>query len=224
MLCQGDFGNGSEKEVNSMRVILILAEQVYCSWLGTFTRDSCKRFAASATLSPWKEFSISGTNWSQPILQPAHISKGKSSVTPEEWKERLVDLKWLRRFNESVEKRKARVYHDRVYQLLVTHPAESMRRVKGELKRPEKEIKEWMQAVKEVWVDPIAPPPSKIKFDTETARPDAEIAREIQERADYLAEEAMKKATRTAKEEKVLQQRRDFSKENVRKRKLELVE
>lgn len=224
MLCLGDFGDGSEEQVNSMRVILVLAEQVYCSWLGCFTRDALKRFTASATLSPWKEFSISGTNWSQPILQAAHVSKGKSTITPEEKKERQVDLKWLRRFQESVERKKARVYHDRVYQLLVTQPVEKMRREKGPNKRPEKEIKEWQKAVKEVWADRLAPSPSKIKFETHTARPEADIAREIQARAEFLEKEAAKKASLTEKEEAALQKRRDFSKENVRKRKLELEE
>lgn len=83
--------------MNSARVVCLLAEQVYGSWLRTFTAESMRRFGRSATLSPWSTSEIRPTNWSQPILQGAHLAKGMSPQNPQEFRQRKVDMKWALR-------------------------------------------------------------------------------------------------------------------------------
>ncbi|KAM0717181.1 hypothetical protein Q7P37_007033 [Cladosporium fusiforme] len=121
-------GKHREEEVNSMRIVCLLAEQVYSSWLCTFTAESKRRFERSATLSPWSASEIRPTNWSQPILQGAHLAKGPSPLNPEEFRQRKVDMKWVLIDQETVEQRRARVLHQVAYNHVVHRPVELMRK------------------------------------------------------------------------------------------------
>lgn len=197
-----------------MRVVCILAEQVYCGWLRTFTADSIRRFSKSAGLSPWSgsAIEIRPTNWSQPILQAAHLTKGPSPVTPEEHRQRLVDLKWLRKFQETVEQREARVLHETAYKWIVTRPVESMRRSQV----PESEVRRYMNVANEV-VNSFAPPKSAYKFETATRVPEKRAAEEMARNM-----RLSKKRLYSAVEEKSLRDRRDDRKQDAKRRKDEL--
>jgi hypothetical protein len=87
-----------------------------------------RRFSRSATLSPWTESEICGTNWSQPILQSAHMSKDSSPVDPKQLRKRKADLAWQWRSNATVEQYNARVLHECAYRHIIRRPVEGLRK------------------------------------------------------------------------------------------------
>lgn len=196
-----------------MRQVCLLAEQVYSSWLRTFTNESMRRFARSATLSPWTESEIRPTNWSQPILQSAHLSKNRSPTDPKELRQRKVDLEYLRREIETVEQRNARILHEHAYRHIVRFPVDEMRRARIS----EHEVTAWRHAANSV-VNLFAPSKKAIDFETATERPLSIRMAEREQREQMLAG----KIDRSAKRAFELDVRRDtYSKEVEKRRKLQ---
>jgi hypothetical protein len=196
-----------------LRQFCLLAEQLYSSWLRTFTKDSIRRFSRSATLSPWNESEIRPTNWSQPILQSAHISTERSPVDPKEFRQRKVDREYLRRENETVEQRNARTLHERAYRLVVRFPVEEMRNTRIS----EREVIAFRRAANQV-LNLFAPSKKAHNFETATERPLAVRAAEKAHREKVVAE----KKNRGVKRVLELEARRDRnSKEVAKRRKLQ---
>jgi hypothetical protein len=196
-----------------LRQVCLLAEQLYSSWLRTFTKDSIRRFSRSATLSPWNESEIRPTNWSQPILQSAHISTERSPVDPKEFRQRRVDREYLRRENETVEQRNARTLHERAYRLVVRFPVEEMRNTRIS----EREVIAFRRAANQV-LNLFAPSKKAHNFETATERP---LAVRAAKKA-HIEKVVAEKKNRGVKRVLELEARRDRnSKEVAKRRKLQ---
>lgn len=192
-----------------MRQVCLLAEQVYSSWLRTFTEKSMRRFSRSATLSPWTVSEIRPTNWSQPILQSAHLSTGRSSIDPKEFRQRKVDMEYLRRENETVEQRNARTLRQYAYTHIVRLPVDAMRKDRIS----EQEVIAFRRAANQV-LNLFAPSKKGLEFETATERPAAVRAAERERREKLLAD----KSNRSAQKALELESRRDTFAQSVAKR------
>lgn len=172
-----------------------------------------RRFSRSATLSPWLESEIRGTNWSQPILQSAHVTKDASPLDPKELRQRNADLTWQRRNNATVEQYNARVLHDRAYRLIIRESAEEMRKAR----KSEREVAAWRNAANAV-LKLFAPVKKAKDFETVTERPLSVRTAERERREKAHAE----KKSRSAKRALELELRRnDYREREEKRRKLQ---
>lgn len=110
-------------DITCTRVICVLAEQIFISWLGTYGHNvATGQQKAFAQLSPWKNFryTYTGTNLQPPLRADIKRSdKAATSMTPEELNKRTADIHRQRKQDWTPEEHKEaqdkrHSYHDRV--------------------------------------------------------------------------------------------------------------
>lgn len=167
-LCCGSFTSGSQEEIESVRELCVMAEQIYSGWNGSFIKEARNQWAGLADISLWSHNAILPTNYSQPILQTfKNALPGYTPLTVEQSNKRANGKIAQRRIKLTVEQEAARKAHNAAYMHHVKRPADKMKK-EG---YSEEEIKAF-RVKQNAYVDKIAPPHGKMTFATATERTD----------------------------------------------------
>lgn len=124
--------NGSEESVLLWRLAIVLAEQVFMSWLGAFAVAAVKSPAKQQliALRPWKlsDYSYRGTNSQCPIRENIRRPEGTSPITEEEQRDRAAGKMRLRRAHFTDEQKAETKIDNADYRQRVAIPVERMKR------------------------------------------------------------------------------------------------
>ncbi|KAF2726138.1 hypothetical protein K431DRAFT_290001 [Polychaeton citri CBS 116435] len=129
-LAVGEFASGEPDDINEMRALCHVAEQIYTAWLGSYKASTMRREKFLRRMTPWKS-DLLGMNSSIVVKQPMKVENRAIPLDPVLYKKVRNERSKLARREYDGDQKIGRDAYNSWYQRTVANPVAKMKRAKA---------------------------------------------------------------------------------------------